>query len=193
MDGTASITANKPDEGRGSCSNPAASGRVRSVIASDDTFTAGVVALVPNMRRFASSLGIGSDDAEDLVQETVLRALTHRHQYEPGTNLRAWLFTILKYRQWSLAKSAFTRCRAPIEAAAGAASSDTADRGLVVRDLKRSLSGMDPRLRCVIEANALDDMTYEEIAERFGLPLNTVKSRMGRARNHLARAMGAKI
>src|ERR1700742_4233308 len=65
-----------------------------------DTATASwrddVVALIPALRAFAWSLSHNSADADDLVQDTLIKAWTHRAKFEPGTNLRAWLFTILR-------------------------------------------------------------------------------------------------
>src|SRR5262245_1594579 len=55
-----------------------------------------ILAIVPRLRAFAVSLTASSDRADDLVQETMVRALTHIGQFQPGTNLRAWLFTILR-------------------------------------------------------------------------------------------------
>src|SRR3954466_9456314 len=68
-----------------------------------------IVAMVPRLRAFAVSLTANTDRADDLVQETMVRALTHIGQFQPGTNLRAWLFTILRnqfnseyrHRRWT--------------------------------------------------------------------------------------------
>jgi RNA polymerase sigma-70 factor, ECF subfamily len=67
-----------------------------------DSFRTEVVALLPRLRAFACSLTRGSDLADDLVQDTVLRAFRAREQFILGTNLQAWLFTILRHRHLSL-------------------------------------------------------------------------------------------
>src|SRR5688500_18135458 len=61
-----------------------------------ETWQEDVLALIPALRAFAWSLSRNGSDADDLVQDTLIKAWTHREKFEPGTNLRAWLFTILR-------------------------------------------------------------------------------------------------
>ena len=135
--------------------------------------------------------------AEDLVQETCLRALRFRHQFEPGTNLRAWLFQILR-NHFLTVRTRRSREPVPMDpealeglgvtggAGAGAsgpgsrASQPTdATQGL---DLTAALGRLPEEFRSVVLLADLEDFRMEEIARIMGCPVGTVKSRLFRAR-----------
>ena len=96
----------QPCRGQASASLARLLNRVAQVIRArtepiDQAFIDGILASVPSLRAFAISLTRDADQAEDLVQETVLRAISKQEQFEPGTNLQAWLFTILRNQFFS--------------------------------------------------------------------------------------------
>jgi len=156
-----------------------------------EAFVDGIMGSIPSLRAFAISLTRNADRAEDLVQDTVLRALSRREGFEEGTNMQAWLFTILR-------NSFFTSHRTKgreVEDADGyhAASLITIpdqDDRLAIKDLQVALGQLSSDQRAAIMLVGADGMTYEEAAEALDCAVGTVKSRVNRARARLAVLMG---
>lgn len=155
------------------------------------TFVDGIMSSIPSLRAFAISLTRNVDRAEDLVQDTVLRALSRREGFEEGTNMQAWLFTILR-------NSFFTTHRTKgreVEDADGHHAAtlvtipDQHDR-LVIKDLQAALEQLSSEQRAAILLVGADGLTYEEAAEALNCAVGTVKSRVNRARTRLAVLMG---
>ena len=167
-----------------------------SLIATDaKTFDAILVRLLPELRGRALRLTNNATAADDLVQDTVERALRFRAQYEMGTNLRAWAYQILfsvfvtRYRRSRREKNAmrdlttdpnaWTRpVREPLPS----------DFGLT-RVTRKKLDAMPDAFRSVIELVDLEDRTYREAADRLNIPVGTVMSRLHRGRKILAEHM----
>ena len=133
-----------------------------------------------------------SVEAEDLVQETYLRAIRAAHQFHPGTNLRAWLFQILRNTFFSEFKR---KAREPVEDPAvldrlprpdGEANPDhrlaVAPNGLAGLDLEAALDRLPEEQRTVVLLADVEDYTMEEVAAILDCPVGTVKSRLFRAR-----------
>jgi RNA polymerase sigma-70 factor (ECF subfamily) len=125
--------------------------------------------------------------ADDLVQDTLERAWSKLHLYRRGTDLRAWLFTVM--HNVHVNKVRATRATDTLddempELAQRAAQGDS----LVVRDLDRSIALLPAEQRSVLLLVTLEDMSYEEVARTLGIPMGTVMSRLSRARDKL-RAM----
>jgi RNA polymerase sigma-70 factor (ECF subfamily) len=146
-----------------------------------------VTALIPALRGFARSMTRNVPEADDLLQETLVRALAHLHQFRPGTNLKAWLFTILRNTFISMSK----RRSRERNMAAGLTSEDV---GIAPPQLWISASSS---LRSALEELPDDQrevlvligglgLSYEECAEVCGCPIGTIKSRLNRARARLA-------
>lgn len=139
---------------------------------------------IPALRRYARALCGDRDRADDLVQETLLRALARSGQWRPGSDLRAWLFTILhnlfvsdcrRERRWSVSNVTGDRpeCGASVETAG------------VVRDVERGLQTLPPEQRETLLLVVLEGLSYEETARVLGVPKGTVMSRLHRARSRL--------
>jgi RNA polymerase sigma-70 factor (ECF subfamily) len=151
-----------------------------------------VVALIPALRAFAWSLSHNSADADDLVQDTLIKAWTHRSKFEPGTNLRAWLFTILRNTYYT---NAVRRRREVADEngkhAASLSAGPTQDWTVAMRALQIALQQLPAEHREALILVGAAGLTYEEAAEVCGCALGTIKSRVNRARARLLRLMDA--
>jgi RNA polymerase sigma-70 factor (ECF subfamily) len=156
-----------------------------------EAFIKGIVTNLPSLRCFATSLARSVDQAEDLVQETVLRAINNQEKFEPGTNLQAWLFAILR----NLFCSACRRSKREVEDADGSYAAtlisipDHDDR-LMLKDLAAALAKLPEGQRKAILLVGAEGMSYEAAAQTLGCAIGTIQSRVNRARNHLAELMG---
>jgi RNA polymerase sigma-70 factor, ECF subfamily len=148
--------------------------------------------MAPQLRAFAWSLCHNSADADDLVQETLIKAWTHRERFEPGTNLRAWLFTILRNTYYT---SVVRRRREVADEdgkhAARLSSPPTQDWSLAVHTLRVALAELPDEHREALILVGAAGLTYEETAEICQCALGTIKSRVNRARARLLRLMNA--
>jgi RNA polymerase sigma-70 factor, ECF subfamily len=135
-----------------------------------------------------------SADAEDLVQETYLRAFKSAHQYQPGTNLRGWLFTILHNTHLNQRRD---RARDPVETDSEAVelASNAADgpatpedellRAVLDADLRDALDGLPEAFREAVWLRDVEQFSYDEIARIVQVPIGTVMSRISRGRRLL--------
>lgn len=151
-----------------------------------------ILALIPRLQRFARALTHDVVTADDLVQDCLARALEKIHMWEPGTDLRAWLFTIL-YRQHISHTRRDARRREGVELQESDASlmlppNQTAR--LELRDLERGLAKLPEEQRSVILLVGLEGMDYAEAAAAVNAPLGTVRSRIARGRESLRKATG---
>lgn len=150
-----------------------------------------IVRELPYLRRFARALTSGSRSADDLVHDCVVNALKNADKFQPGTNLRAWLFTIL--RNCFISEIRRDRNRAdtvamPDWALGGVAPANQEDSLMLCR-LREQLSTLPTDQRTVLLLVVLDGMSYEETAAMLEIPVGTVRSRLSRARHALRRAM----
>src|SRR5579871_1910044 len=142
-----------------------------------------VEAEIPRLRRYARALTRDATQADDLVQSCLLRAIAKQHLWQPGTDLRAWLFTILHNQHVNNVRRGVREGTAvPVEAVAGDA--------LQLRDLERALAQLPAEQRQVILLVGLEGMRYEEVATVLGIPIGTVRSRLSRGRESLRVLMG---
>ena len=147
-------------------------------------------ALLPEMRAFARFLARDRVQADDVVQDAVVRALGAIHQFQPGTSLKAWLFTILRnafYEQ---------RRRQKRETAAMADTFDLAEAAepaqvvrAEIKDLQQVIWKLPPLLREALILVGAQELTHEEAAAVCHVPVGTMKARLSRARVALAAAM----
>lgn len=142
--------------------------------------------LIPNLRAFAVSLCGDIERADDLVQETLLKAWNHLDSFQEGTNLRAWLFTILRNTYFSECR----RRRREVEDRDGSKAADLSvhpeQQGhLDMQDFRRALDilPLDQREALILVGAA--GFSYEEAAEISGCAVGTIKSRVNRARSKL--------
>src|SRR3954467_8357888 len=146
-----------------------------------------LVELIPRLRRYARALVGDRAGADDLVQDTLERAWAKLHLYRRGTDLRAWLFTVMHnvhVNKVRAARPTDTLDEDTPELAQRATQGDA----LLVRDLDRSIAVLSADQRAVLLLVALEDMSYEEVAQTLAIPIGTVMSRLSRAREKL-RAM----
>jgi RNA polymerase sigma-70 factor (ECF subfamily) len=146
-----------------------------------------IEALVPRLRRYARALTHDAVAADDLVQDSLSRALGKIHLWEKGTDLRAWLFTILHNQHVSLRRREL-RERAGIDLQTPGrrlAFAPDQDKRLELRDLERALAKLPEEQRAVILLVGLEGMRYEEAASVVNLPVGTVRSRVARGREAL--------
>jgi RNA polymerase sigma factor (sigma-70 family) len=146
-----------------------------------------IVELIPRLRRYARALAGDRSAADDLVQDTLERAWSKFHLYRRGTDLRAWLFTVMHnvyVNQLRSAKAGATLDEEMPELAHPAREAD----GLMLRDLDAAIRRLPPEQREVLLLVALEDMSYDAAARALGIPIGTVMSRLARAREKL-RAM----
>ena len=147
-----------------------------------------LVDLIPRLRRYARALVGERAGADDLVQDTLERAWTKLHLYRRGTDLRAWLFTVMHNVHVNKLRAA--RPTDPLDDAMPelAQRAPQAD-ALVVRDLDRAIARLPADQRAVLLLVTLEEMSYEEVARTLGIPIGTVMSRLSRAREKLRMLM----
>ena len=156
----------------------------------DPAVVAQIEAEIPRLRRFARAMVRDATLADDLVQECLERALSRLHLWRPGSNLRAWLFTILR----NLHINGIRRRQAVVDidgegqAAIGAAHGGQFVR-LELRDLKRALGLLPTEQREVVLLIGLEGISYGEAADILGISIGTVKSRLSRGRRALRQLM----
>lgn len=155
------------------------------------SFAEEVAAMMVRLRAYARCLAGDPDAADDLVQDTVVRALRARHQFTPGTNLEAWLIAILRNRF----RGTVVRRRTRREVELTAEDLDqrwgrppTQDAALEVHAFRRAFARLTATHREVLVLHAVHGLSHEQIAQACGCEAGTVKSRMSRARATL-RAM----
>jgi RNA polymerase sigma-70 factor, ECF subfamily len=147
---------------------------------------------IPSLRRYARALTRNAHRADDLVQDCLYRAIRKRHLFQPDTNLRAWLFTILHHQNVNLVRSGLREGTAvPVEAVAETLS-EPASQGssLHLRDLDRAMAGLPEEQRQVVMLVGLEGLRYEEVAKILEVPVGTVRSRLSRAREALRHWLG---
>ena len=146
-----------------------------------------VLVALPRLRAFAISLCGNVERADDLVQETMLRAFAHLDQFEPGTNMSAWLFTILR----NLFRSEYRKRRREVEDVDGSLAESMVSQPeqagrIEFKELQAALAQLLPDQREALILVAASGLSYEQAAEICGCPVGTVKSRVSRARTQLA-------
>lgn len=153
----------------------------------DDLFKAELTELIPHMRAFARGLCGGAHQGDDLAQEALLRAWQARASYQPGTNLKAWTFMIVRNQFYSDKRRSWRT--QPLD-------QEVAERTLVARDnpmatleldeVRRALAMLPEEQRDALIMIGAGGLAYEEVAEMAGCAVGTIKSRVSRARDRLA-------
>lgn len=153
-------------------------------------FRAELTSNIPHLRAYARSLARAADQADDLVQDTLLRALAARGQFTPGTNFRAWLFTILR-NQWvnGLRRQRFSSDEDADELVARMPVDASQETRLELQDYARAMSRLSSEHAEILMLVGANGMSYDEAAEVCGCAVGTVKSRLSRARRELERLL----
>ncbi len=154
-------------------------------------FQAELVRILPNLRAFARSLSGNPDRADDLVQEAVTKAWRHRESFIPGTNLKAWLFTILR----NVYLSELRKRKREVEDKDGSMAERLSVNGeqaghMDMMDFMAALSELPTDQREALLLVGAEGYAYEEAALMCGCAVGTIKSRVSRARSRLAELLG---
>jgi RNA polymerase sigma-70 factor (ECF subfamily) len=158
-------------------------------------FERGVRPLLAGLRAAALRLTRDADEAEDLLQESVLRAWRFFSRYEPDSNLRAWLHRILRntflnrYRRARREREVRAQAQIVVELRAAPQVDPPALHASLDETVARELSTLPADFRAVLWAVAVDELSYREAAESLGCPVGTVMSRLHRGRHALQHAL----
>jgi RNA polymerase sigma-70 factor (ECF subfamily) len=160
--------------------------------AQDSSLRDDLVAAIPNMRAFAISLCGNRDRADDLVQEALVKAWNHLESFEQGTNLKAWLFTILRNAYFSeLRKSKREVADSDGQLAARLSVPAEQQGHLELMDLNNALAQLPPDQREALILVGAEGFSYEDAATISGCAVGTVKSRVNRARVKVSELLAA--
>jgi RNA polymerase sigma-70 factor, ECF subfamily len=151
----------------------------------------------PSLYRAALRLAHRPEIAEDLVQDTYLRAFRAFHTFEPGTNMRAWLFQILRhvfinrYRAEKVRGTEvdFGSVEAIVEEPVRNDPETIAMKATLPEELQGALAALPHRFREAVECAWLEELSYQEIADRLAIPIGTVMSRIHRGRKMLQESL----
>lgn len=144
------------------------------------------------LRRYACALTRDVVHADDLVQNCLARALTKQHLWQPGTDLRAWLFTILHNQHCDeVRRSVREGSSVELDQAPPVSVRPNAMAVLELRDLERAINRLPEDRRKVVLLIGLEGMRYERVAAILNVPVGTVRSRIARAREELRRLTNA--
>lgn len=171
-----------------------------------EDFEEGVLAQLDSLYRTALRMTNNPYEAEDLVQETMLKAFRFAHTYQPGTNLRAWLFRILntsainRYRKLashptptSLPEGEEFYLYNQIRDLNGQELSQGAEEEVLSQyldeDVYQALNDLPPNFRMAVILADIEGLSYKEIAEALQIPIGTVMSRISRARRQLQKSL----
>ncbi|MCT8268514.1 MULTISPECIES: sigma-70 family RNA polymerase sigma factor [Afifella] len=150
-----------------------------------------IAALIPHLRRFARYLVQNPEWADDLVQECLVRAVASLDRYEDGTNLKAWLFTILRniYKN-DLRKSANRRrVEEDLTHEASTHSKPGQESAVALQEVRHAFAHLSPEHREILLLTAVEGVGYEEAGEMLDIPIGTVRSRVSRARARLTQLL----
>jgi len=145
---------------------------------------------IPRLRRYAHALCSDRYAADDLVQDTLERALNKLHLWQPGSNMRAWLFSIMHSvfaNQW---RSSRREVEVDLEECPDVMVQPTQIDRVELAEVEKALLGIAPEQREVLLLVAVEQMSYAETAKALAIPIGTVMSRLSRARENLRQRMG---
>lgn len=166
--------------------------RVRGLIEDMPEFRRELVALLPRLRRFASVLARSPDDAADLLQAALERALRHAASWQPGTRLDSWLYRIMQ-NLWRDELRSHRRRAEPLDAAAeviGVDGREVTTQHIQSAEARAALGALPEEQRVVVALVVLEGMSYRETADILAVPVGTVMSRLARARTKLTASLG---
>jgi RNA polymerase sigma-70 factor (ECF subfamily) len=146
---------------------------------------------IPRLRRYARALTRDIVRADDLVQSCLTRAVAKQHLWQYGTDLRAWLFTIMHNQHVNdVRRGVREGNNVELTEASTLAVESNAVPTLELRDLETAIGKLPPEQRQVILLVGLEGMAYEEVAKVLKVPVGTVRSRLSRGRDQLRLLMG---
>jgi RNA polymerase sigma-70 factor (ECF subfamily) len=150
-----------------------------------------LIALLPRFRRFARTLARNPDDADDLVQLALERALTRLDQWQPGTRLDSWMYGILKNAWIDEVRARQRRDRVHAPEELGEHVADTASEAHLDRlSIEAALARLPEEQRLVVALVLIEGLAYKEAAAVLDVPIGTVTSRLARGREALEALLG---
>ncbi|MGW9229573.1 sigma-70 family RNA polymerase sigma factor [Pseudorhizobium sp. NPDC055634] len=156
-----------------------------------DPARADIVKLIPALRAFARTFCRNPTDADDLVQETLMKALANLDKFEPGTKLKSWLFTIMRNTFYTRSKVLGREAPGTDEPVSGDTPMPaTQEVSARAREVQRALQKLPPHYREVLTLVAILGESYEATAEICDCAVGTVKSRLNRARHQILLELG---
>lgn len=155
-----------------------------------DTFAAAVAAEIPRLRRFARVLAKRADVADDLVQETLMRAIAAQSQFATGTNLRAWLFTILRHARAAAIRRDSRSPIMPFEDVRETAVSGGQEERQAMQDVATAFARLPKAQQEALWLIVVEGLDYAEAATILDVPQGTLRSRLSRARDALRQGIG---
>jgi RNA polymerase sigma-70 factor, ECF subfamily len=157
----------------------------------DKGFKRDLLAALPSLRAFAVSLTGRHHQADDLVQDTIMKAWAKQDHFEPGTNMKAWLFTILRNEFYSQMRKHGREVSDPDGIFTAQLAVHAPQYGSMdMQDFKKALDKLPSDQREAIILVGASGFAYEEAAEICGCAVGTIKSRINRARNKLQELLG---
>lgn len=155
-------------------------------MSSSDTFLQEMSALIPTLRAFGRSLCMNATLADDLVQETMLKAWSHRGKFQPGSNMKAWLLTVLRNQYYSELRYKKFEVEDPDDLhAASMAVQPQHEVELELEALTRALHTLPDERREALLLVCASGLSYKQAAEVCNCAVGTIKSRIARGRDHL--------
>jgi RNA polymerase sigma-70 factor (ECF subfamily) len=142
---------------------------------------------IPRLRRYARALLGDRYAADDLVQDTLERAWNKFHLWRPGSDLRAWLFTIMHNVFVNQVRNKRAEMEKTMEELPVVAVRATQSDALEIADVEHALRALPDEQREVLLLVAIEDMTYDEVSRALAIPIGTVMSRLSRARERMRR------
>jgi RNA polymerase sigma factor (sigma-70 family) len=153
-----------------------------------------LIALIPAMRAFSRTFCRNNTDADDLIQETLTRALANAHRFQRGTKLKSWLFTIMRNTFITSATRYARECPGADDCVSTMGETGPSQEwSLRSNEVKQALERLPRDQREIIVLVAIAGFPYEEAAEICGCAVGTIKSRLNRARRVLERELGEEI
>ena len=153
---------------------------------SSDTVRRELAALLPRLRRFGRTLAHHREDADDLVQIAVERALTRSDQWQPGTRLDSWIFRIMQNAWIDEVRARERRSQTFVSEEAGEhIGISTTDAQIDAIAVRKAVAQLNDDQRAVVALVLVDGLPYKEAAEVLGVPIGTLTSRLARAREAL--------
>jgi RNA polymerase sigma-70 factor (ECF subfamily) len=145
---------------------------------------------IPRLRRYARALTTDASRADDLVHDTLVRALAKQHLWQPGTDLRAWLFTLMHNQNVNHIRRAIREgTSVDIEQVTSLTDNSDPSASRLLFELRRALDKLPEGQRQLVLLVGLEGLSYEQAAEIFKIPVGTVRSRLSRGREALRELM----
>ena len=149
-----------------------------------------LIAALPRLRRYARVLTGDANRADDLVQDTLARAWEKRQLWRAGSDLRAWLFTIMHNVFVNQARRRRYEIELAMDELPAVAVRATQGEQLELQDVDRVLRSLSAEQREVVLLVAVEQLTYEEVSGALDIPIGTVMSRLSRARERMRQLLG---